>query len=369
MDQFILSQNTSRRIAEQREMLSGVCKGSGSLHEAYTRLNRSQYGHFFDGRRPVEDGWREFYNWHSDSVKGVMNGFSGSSCVLGAGPCSDLDLEYLAEASDKVTLVDMDEEAPSLARDRLPGPLKNKVIVLRSDVSGFIEGFVSAAEKIISVSSTGESAVQSVLALLSSYKRAHITPMSLDSGSMDLVISCDAVSNLLRLPLHYVQNILSEKFGDGHSILKHSEDLFAVNLSAPFFHFTEARRLLSERGIFAVSACAIHAATIKAEGEQRIFYGFNDNKGRFVLSAVPKFGFHSERHITLSDIAHTFSRKNSLIPIASGQISVPLAPKIIEEDAPGYGRVEVYPAALCEFIAFMTERIWPGKSFDEPSSL
>ncbi|MBF6590805.1 MAG: hypothetical protein IVW57_09795 [Ktedonobacterales bacterium] len=56
--------------------------------------------------------------------------------ILGAGACTELPLERLAQAHDAVLLVDVDVPGMTRARDALPGSLRGRVDFLQEDLTG-----------------------------------------------------------------------------------------------------------------------------------------------------------------------------------------------------------------------------------------
>src|SRR5579884_1033764 len=59
-----------------------------------------------------------------------------TAVVLGAGACTELPLERLARACERVTLVDLDARGMGAAREELPAGLRGRVQLLEADVTG-----------------------------------------------------------------------------------------------------------------------------------------------------------------------------------------------------------------------------------------
>jgi hypothetical protein len=81
-------------------------------------------------------------------------------CVLGAGNCSDLDLETLAESYREIHLVDLDGEALERSRDRQASGVRDK-IVLHPDVdfSGLLSKLDAWGEQFPQPTELGQAAV------------------------------------------------------------------------------------------------------------------------------------------------------------------------------------------------------------------
>ncbi|HEX8915774.1 MAG TPA: hypothetical protein VF796_25695 [Humisphaera sp.] len=79
---------------------------------SYNRSTRDHWDHFAQHRRRVTEMLVP-----ADDPLGAAAA-AGRLCVLGAGNCNDLELPRLLEAFDRVTLVDIDRDAPAAAVDR-----------------------------------------------------------------------------------------------------------------------------------------------------------------------------------------------------------------------------------------------------------
>lgn len=91
---------------------------------------------------------REWYRRHSPAhlaavaelVGGALaarrEGAPPTAIVLGAGAATELPLERLARACDRVTLVDLDAPGMGAARDALPEDLRHRMELLAADLTG-----------------------------------------------------------------------------------------------------------------------------------------------------------------------------------------------------------------------------------------
>jgi hypothetical protein len=355
---FRLSDSVTNKIDAGRQRALQASKGARNLEEAYSRFNREQYTHFFEGKEPEQQEWKDFFRWHSRNVSDASEeARGGNACILGAGPCNDIPLEELARRFSQVSLVDMDPEAPELARSRLPLELRWKVPVYIADASAFISDFVARSEEIIGSAESTDEAAQKILNLLSSsYTVNDLIPMGLEYGSMDFVASTDLLSNILMLPLHYLENRISERFGDDFSFMSDPSDdkIFAASLGSHASHVMEARRLLSENGIMLVSPCSAYATMMESslypqEGE-RVVYAFPDESGNMQFVTMPRLGFLGNRHITLFDLLPPMAKQFGLEILRGDRYAVPISKKQRFENTPNFGDVEVHHAALYELM-------------------
>lgn len=95
---------------------------------------------------------REWYRRHSPAhlrtvvelVEAALAARSGdaspAAIVLGAGAATELPLERLARACERVTLVDLDAPGMGTARDALPPDLRRRVEALAADLTGGVSG-------------------------------------------------------------------------------------------------------------------------------------------------------------------------------------------------------------------------------------
>jgi hypothetical protein len=101
-----------------------------------------------ENRRTQGAARRAWYRGHSpehlEAVAALMEAVlaargadaSPTAVVLGAGACTELPLERLARACERVTLVDLDAPGMGAARDELPATLRGRVHLLAADVTG-----------------------------------------------------------------------------------------------------------------------------------------------------------------------------------------------------------------------------------------
>jgi hypothetical protein len=89
--------------------------------------------------RSVAD--RELYRVHRAHLMELLgaHGRGGDLCVFGAGNCSDIDLEQLTGEFGEVHLVDLDGDALERARERVPLPSRDRIVIHPEvDLSGFV---------------------------------------------------------------------------------------------------------------------------------------------------------------------------------------------------------------------------------------
>jgi hypothetical protein len=83
--------------------------------------------HHLDNNRKSASLWDDFTG-HRDKVTSLLHAAGGESlAVLGAGNCNDLDLVALAPRFEAIHLVDLDRDAVTRARSRLPGPVAERI--------------------------------------------------------------------------------------------------------------------------------------------------------------------------------------------------------------------------------------------------
>lgn len=67
-----------------------------------------------------------------------------TAVVLGAGACTELPLERIARACERVTLVDLDAAGMGRGRDELPPALRPRIELLAADLTGGVSAALSA---------------------------------------------------------------------------------------------------------------------------------------------------------------------------------------------------------------------------------
>jgi hypothetical protein len=85
--------------------------------------------HHLDNNRKSAGLWDDF-SGHRDKVTALLRAAGGTTmAVLGAGNCNDLDLCALAPQFHRIHLLDLDVDAVTRARRRLPGPIAQQIAV------------------------------------------------------------------------------------------------------------------------------------------------------------------------------------------------------------------------------------------------
>jgi hypothetical protein len=126
--------------------------------------------------------------------------------VLGAGACTELPLERLARACQPLTLVDLDAPGMGQAREALPEPLRERVRLLATDLTG---GVSAALRELMGVQPWRDLRALGGLALLDALadclERVEVPDppeiAGLESNGYGLVISSLTLTQLYSLPL------------------------------------------------------------------------------------------------------------------------------------------------------------------------
>jgi hypothetical protein len=85
--------------------------------------------HHLENNRKSATLWDDF-SGHRDKVTTLLHGAAGDQlAVLGAGNCNDLDLGALAGRFRGIHLLDLDLDAVTRARARLPAPLAQQIVL------------------------------------------------------------------------------------------------------------------------------------------------------------------------------------------------------------------------------------------------
>lgn len=79
---------------------------------------------------------REMERVVEDALAAREDGAPSAGIVLGAGACTELPLERLAQANDPLTLADLDAPGMGRAREELPEKLRARVRLLAADLTG-----------------------------------------------------------------------------------------------------------------------------------------------------------------------------------------------------------------------------------------
>jgi len=120
-------------------------------------------------RAPDASDW---YSSHRRRLMDELPKTSGDLCVLGAGNCADIDLEYLAKRFHEIHLVDLDGAAIERARDRQPKAVRERVVLHGDrDFSGILRHLDDWGERFPSDAELGETALHAAHGLVQSLGR------------------------------------------------------------------------------------------------------------------------------------------------------------------------------------------------------
>ncbi|MBR5179228.1 MAG: hypothetical protein IKW90_10580 [Lachnospiraceae bacterium] len=90
------------------------------------------------------DDWAEYRAYLTDTVIGLgKDAPSKTVCVIGAGPCNDIDLHKLCGAFKQVTLLDCDAASMGFALKRLNNPEIWKMYLVERSLTGIKEKDIS----------------------------------------------------------------------------------------------------------------------------------------------------------------------------------------------------------------------------------
>lgn len=127
-------------------------------------------------RAPDASGW---YAPHRQRLMDELAQASGALCVLGAGNCADIDLEFLAEQFDEIHLVDLDADAIARARERQPKALRERITLHGDrDLSGILQHLDGWAEQFPSDAELQRTSLGAAHALLESFGRTFDVTLS-----------------------------------------------------------------------------------------------------------------------------------------------------------------------------------------------
>jgi len=121
-------------------------------------------------------------DWYSSHRRRLMDELpkqSGDLCVLGAGNCADIDLEYLGKRFREIHLVDLDGAALERSRDRQPQALRERIILHGDlDLSGILSHLDDWGERFPSDTELSHTALRGAHELLQSLGRAFDATLS-----------------------------------------------------------------------------------------------------------------------------------------------------------------------------------------------
>jgi hypothetical protein len=140
--------------------------------------------------RIAPDAW-DSYAPHRQILMDAVSKASGDLCVLGAGNCADIDLEYLTKRFNQVHLVDLDGAALERSRARQTRAVRERIVLHPDlDLSGFLERLDAGGENFPSGAQLGDSIVAASDRLLGQLGR-----------TFDVTLSTCVLSQLVQ-PFH-----------------------------------------------------------------------------------------------------------------------------------------------------------------------
>ena len=140
-----------------------------------------------------------------------------AAALLGAGACTELPLERIARACERVALADLDAPGMGRARDELPPALRSRVALVPADLTG---GISRALAELLRaqpwadlVALGGPHGLAPIEAAAECLARCTIpappTILGLERGTFGLVVSSLALTQLFGLPLLDVLDVLT----------------------------------------------------------------------------------------------------------------------------------------------------------------
>lgn len=108
-----------------------------------------------------------------------LSGASGALCVLGAGNCADIDLEYLGKRFREIHLVDLDDAALERARERQHAALQERIVLHGGrDLSGILQHLDDWSERFPGDAELQQTSLQAAHALLQGLGRSFDVTLS-----------------------------------------------------------------------------------------------------------------------------------------------------------------------------------------------
>lgn len=137
----------------------------------------------------------------------------GTAIILGAGACTEIPLERLARACERVVLVDLDAPGMERARVELPMKLRSRVRSVVADLTGGVSGALGAllnAQPWADLAGLSPDAVIGAAADCVERCAVPIPPdlAALGAGTFRLVVSSMTLTQLFSLPLLDVLDVL-----------------------------------------------------------------------------------------------------------------------------------------------------------------
>ncbi len=164
------------------------------------------------------DGWLQHASANREFLlRGAMAARRGTAAVIGAGKLYDVPLAELAERFERLILIDVDGAAlaESVELELGDSPLRQRLELVTSDVTGCNETFVRAVSAIFDAERTEPGcyrALLALLALLSSYSgRAPLT-LARTLPPLSAVFSTMVLSQLAEPLTRYLGQRFAERF-------------------------------------------------------------------------------------------------------------------------------------------------------------
>jgi hypothetical protein len=174
---------------------------------------------FFDragaGLRGVEEQFGEYWRPHIGNSHGrILQAADAAqgrerALVLGAGNCTEIPLEALAERFKQVVIVDLDRESLEQAVAALPPGIQKRVEIRVSDVTSFAQPMMERIRTAIEASATAKEAFENLGEILDAVPHFEKPPALPDA---DLVVSSLVLSELDRYPRTFADQLLRQKF-------------------------------------------------------------------------------------------------------------------------------------------------------------
>jgi hypothetical protein len=192
-------------IVSMTNDLVSALKSSKSLVETAHLLNKDAID------RSPSAARARFLKWHKEKVTKVARSSSRSSAlIMGAGNCTDFDLEFLADYFGRVVIVDLDSQSVSQRVSQLGSSSRSKVHIVQRDLNGSVEKIVSDAEKSVARARNPAEVLQIVSNML------NFGEISTDPKSepFDFVYSANVASSFAYVALSYLYAKIQDRFPD-----------------------------------------------------------------------------------------------------------------------------------------------------------
>ena len=278
----------------------GLVRDSNSIREAHAKVNAH-----LRTTKPARV-WQEFFDFQKQRINEAASKVKGRdrAIVYGAGNCHDFDLDFLADYFRRVVLVDIEEDAVSIARQKLPEQLRRKVEIELKDASCCLDSLVVPARHFISRTYGPEKSFTNLVAAIVNSPDVEITP---EEEKFDFVLSTDLSSTISRVPLIYLYHRFCEEFPS----LGVDFNLFQIHfldyMQASFrFHLMSIAGHFDERSIGVVTANSVESQIVRTDDFALAHYAIDPSNGQsyvlFDSTLGPKFDDFSEPFLCLDSV-------------------------------------------------------------------